>query len=163
MKYSFVIIFFVFLCFACGTTKEVVVKEVPPDAQPATEIPEEVVVETTDTETDTVIVRQQRGFRSEEFKKELDAMIARLDLSEEQEVVFAEIQEKYGDQTRAVMENSDGDFRSVRAEISAIKEAQQQELKEILTAAQYEEYQAFVEAQRAKRFERRERRRGGGQ
>ena len=104
--------------------------------------------------------RGQRGGQNPEArKKRMETMLAQLNLSEAQKVKFHEISAKYQEQRKTIFENSNGDRESMRAEMQKMRAAEEEELKGIMTAEQFEKY---IEIQETQRKNRRGRRGGNG-
>ncbi len=99
----------------------------------------------------------RRGNPEERAKREAE-MYAQLNLSEAQQTKVKEINEKYRTKMRTARENSDGDRDAIRANMMKMRDEQHAELKNIMTAEQFEKFKKIQEAQRGKRGGRR----GGG-
>lgn len=99
--------------------------------------------------------RQGGGARGQAQMAEL---VASLGLNQDQEEEFKAINTKYQQQMRAMREEANGDFSSMRGKMQELRTAQNEEIKEILTAEQITKYEKFL----AERRNNRQGRRGPG-
>lgn len=95
--------------------------------------------------------RQGGGARGQAQMQEL---VASLGLNQDQEEEFKAINAKYQKQMQAMREEANGDFASMRGKMQELRTAQNDEIKEILTAEQITKYEKFL-------AERRNNRQGG--
>ncbi len=97
-------------------------------------------------------VERQRGGRG---VANLDELFAALEMNEEQKEKFQEIQSKYRGQMRTAREDAAGDFTIMREKMGKIRDAQNAEIKEILSEDQFEKYEKILAERRAQRGGRR--------
>lgn len=95
--------------------------------------------------------RQGGGARGQ---AQMEELVASLGLNQDQEEEFKAINTKYQQQMRAMRDEANGDFASMRGKMQELRAAQNQEIKEILTAEQITKYEKFL-------AERRNNRQGG--
>ncbi|MCI5083369.1 MAG: hypothetical protein MRY78_16850 [Saprospiraceae bacterium] len=138
MKYFFLLFLALSLMItSCGSSKE-------STAQPATE-------KVADTPQNA-----DRRARFEQRQEEMRAaLLAKLNLSDEQLTKFDEINAYYREKMQAIRSENQGDFASMRSAFSQLREEQDLEMEAMLTPEQYKAYKAFQEEQRANRRGRR--------
>ncbi len=77
--------------------------------------------------------------QKEEMAKSMEEFFTALDLSDEQKVEFEEISKKYAEQMQAVKEGG-GRMLQKQQKIKSIRKEKNAEMKELLSADQYEIY-----------------------
>lgn len=141
------------MLISCGTSKK------------ATEVTSEVNT-TEDVAPATEQNRPENGESgprrggNEGNREEYLAMTKSLNLNAEQEIQFEAINSSFQSKMQKKREEarSSGSFEGMREEMRTLRDQQNGAIKNLLTEKQFEIYNAFIEAQRAKRGERR----GGG-
>lgn len=93
----------------------------------------------------------RRGGSPEDRQKRQDELYAQLNLSEVQKTKVTEINDSYRTKMQNLRRNSDGDREAMRASMMKMRDAQNAELKNIMTAEQFEKFTAIQKAQRGKR------------
>lgn len=94
---------------------------------------------------------QGRRGNPEERQKRQDELYAQLNLSEVQKTKVTEINENYRVKMQEMRKNSNGDREGMRESMMKMREEQNAELKNIMTAEQFEKFTAIQKAQREKR------------
>lgn len=94
---------------------------------------------------------QPKAERAQQAKAQRDALVAKLDLSAEQATQFDAINQNYREQMRELRQNNSTDRRAVGQQMRALRDAQQEEIRGILTPKQVEIYDAELEAARTSR------------
>ncbi len=106
----------------------------------------------------TAFSQGSRGATStpeERAKQQTDMMTEKLSLSEKQAVKVGEINLKYAQKMAdARKEVQDDDWTAMRETMTKMREEQNGELKGVMTAAQFENWQKIQEEQRAQRRNR---------
>lgn len=82
---------------------------------------------------------------------QMEELVASLGLNQDQKEEFVAINAKYQKQMRAMREEANGDFSSMRGKMQEMRAAQNTEIKEILTAEQITKYEKFLEERRGNR------------
>ena len=82
---------------------------------------------------------------------QMEELVASLGLNQDQKEEFVAINAKYQKQMRAMREEANGDFSSMRGKMQEMRTAQDTEIKEILTAEQITKYEKFLEERRGNR------------
>ena len=82
---------------------------------------------------------------------QMEELVASLGLNQDQKEEFVAINTKYQKQMRAMREEANGDFSSMRGKMQEMRAAQNTEIKEILTAEQITKYEKFLEERRGNR------------
>lgn len=86
---------------------------------------------------------------------QMEELVASLGLNQDQKEEFEAINAKYQKQMRAMREEANGDFASMRGKMQEMRAAQNKEIQEILTAEQITKYEKFLEERRGNRQGRR--------
>lgn len=92
----------------------------------------------------------------ERLMKMIETDMTILQLTEDQKAPYTEVALKYADQLKALRPSA-GERESKREEAGNIKKAQNEEMRELLTEAQYAAYLARQEERQKRRKKRRER------
>lgn len=139
-KYTFLVLLTITFTFACNSSKQST---------------------TTATTTDTAAAapptnpRQAGprggGQRGGQGQEQLQALIAELGLNEDQKEEWQAINQKYRGQMRAMREEANGDFASMRGKMQELRAAQNEEIKAILTDEQFQKYEQFMAERRSNR------------
>ena len=87
----------------------------------------------------------------EERQKRQDEMYAQLNLSEAQKIKVEEINTNYQTKMRTMRENNDGGREAMRASMMKMREEQNAELKNVMTAEQFDKYLKIQESQKGRR------------
>ncbi len=104
---------------------------------------------------DEVEMRSEAPGESGEFRQLRQEMLAELNLSEEQNTKFDEIQKKYRQQLQELRDNNSGDRRAMFQQARAINQDQRAEMKELLSEEQFAIYEEYTAKLREKMRERR--------
>lgn len=95
---------------------------------------------------------QGRGGRGGgQGQAQMEELVASLGLNQDQKEEFEAINTKYQKQMRSMREEANGDFASMRGKMQEMRAAQNNEIKEILTAEQITKYEKFLEERRGNR------------
>ncbi|MEL7422258.1 MAG: hypothetical protein AAFN81_04670 [Bacteroidota bacterium] len=89
--------------------------------------------------------------RRADAKAQREEMITKLNLSEDQIAQFDAINKNYRAQTRELRQNNSTDRRAIGQQMRALRDAQQEEIKAILTPEQVTIFEAEVAARKADR------------
>lgn len=106
--------------------------------------------------------RGQRNFDPKEMaKRQTEELTKALNLNKDQQKKVLTLNNEMADKMSAVREDmrNGGDREAMREKFRKVREEQNKEMKKILTEAQYEKYEKYLEEQRAKRGQGRP---GGG-
>lgn len=104
--------------------------------------------------TSSFAQRPELGTPEERATRMTARMKEKLNLSADQETPVAAINLKYAKQNQALIETSGRNLRTAR-QVQAVMKKKDEELKKILNADQYQQYQAIKEEMRAELKERR--------
>lgn len=103
------------------------------------------------TETPQVRQNQSTSGRRGQFAEAQQEILEAINLSEEQESAFKAIQRKYLEKLRDARQEANGDREEMMGQLRALRQEQQAEIKELLTAEQYEAYQKKIAEMRGNR------------
>lgn len=101
----------------------------------------------------------QRGERggdpTERAKEQTVEMTEKLSLSAKQSEKVGEINLKYANKLKEARDaNADGDWSTMRETMTQIRQEQNAELKNVMTAAQFEQWEKILEERRSQRREK---------
>ncbi|MBN1924560.1 MAG: hypothetical protein JW798_01885 [Prolixibacteraceae bacterium] len=96
----------------------------------------------------------------EMVKRQTEQMVEDLSLNDDQTKKVEAINRKYGEKTREMFQSAQGNFEGMREKMETIREEKNGELKAVLTEDQYNKY---IEIEKKRMEERRNRWREGGQ
>lgn len=142
-KYTFLLLLTITFAFACNSSKQTT-------APAAT-----TAVEATPPTSPRQAGPRGGGQRGGQGQEQIEALMAELGLNEDQKEEWQSINAKYREQMRAMREEANGDFASMRGKMQELRTAQNEEIKEILTAEQFQKYEKFVAERRSNRRGRR--------
>ena len=144
-KYTFLVLLTIAFAFACNSSKQ-------STSTATTSAAAEAAPPTNPRQAGP----RGGGQRGGQGQEQLQALMAELGLNEDQKEEWQAINQKYRGQMRAMREEANGDFASMRGKMQELRTAQNEEIKAILTDEQYQKYEKFM-------AERRSNRRGRGQ
>lgn len=143
-KYTFLILLSIAFAFACNSSKQ--------STSTATTT---ATAEATPPTNPRQAGPRGGGARGGQGQEQLQALVAELGLNEDQKEEWQSINAKYREQMRAMREEADGDFASMRGKMQELRASQNEEIKAILTDEQFEKYEKFMAERRANRRGRR--------
>lgn len=94
---------------------------------------------------------QPNGERVQDRRAQRDALVDKLNLSEEQTTQFNAINQNYREKTRALRQDNGGDRSAMGKQMRELRQAQREEIRAILTPEQVEIYDAELAANRTSR------------
>ena len=100
-------------------------------------------------------MRSMDGQRRADMKAQRDELVAKLNLSTTQTEQFDAINQSYRQQMRELRQNNSTDRRAVGQQMQALRQAQQEEIKAILTPEQVTIFEQDIAARKADRRPRR--------
>lgn len=142
-KYTFLLLLTITFTFACNSSKQTTAPAATPTA------------EATPPSSPRQAGPRGGGQRGGQGQEQLQALIAELGLNEDQKEEWESINAKYREKMQAMREEANGDFASMRGKMQELRTSQNEEIKEILTAEQFQKYEKFVAERRSNRRGRR--------
>ena len=139
-KYTFLVLLTIAFAFACNSSK-----------QSTTTVTPTATAEATPPTNARQAGPRGGGPRGGQGQEQMQALIAELGLNEDQQEEWQAINQKYRGQMRAMREEANGDFASMRGKMQELRAAQNEEIKAILTDEQYQKYEKFVAERRSNR------------
>ena len=138
-KYTFLLLLVITFAFACNSSKQ------------STTTAATSTAEATPPTNPRQAGPRGGGARGGQGQEQLQALITELGLNEDQKEEWQAINQKYRGQMRAMREEANGDFSSMRGKMQELRAAQNEEIKAILTDEQYQKYEKFVAERRSNR------------
>lgn len=110
----------------------------------------------TPTEQTTPEATERQTQAAQERRTQYEAMLVKLNLTEEQDGKMRELTQKYQAQMREMRLNNEGDMSSMRPAMQELRAAYNAELKALLNPEQFELYQEIIQQNRQRRMDQRQ-------